>query len=97
MDPKFPVWMTIALTLQILIALAFSAYLLILGSGYNGESSLDLASLAGLMILLLPPMLCSWLAHRQWLAGRFTAAKVLALAPVLLVGFIGVGAEFVMA
>jgi hypothetical protein len=97
MMSKFPVWITIVLALQMLVALAVSAFLLILGSAYGGGGSLNLGSITGLVALILPPPLCFWLARQQWQGGRYGVAKLLAFAPILLFCVLAVFLEVVMA
>jgi hypothetical protein len=79
-----------------LLAMAVSAFFLILGSAFSGELSLNLGSIAVLLALLLPPPLCLYLARRQWPVGRHGVAKLLAFAPILLFFVIGVVLELVM-
>lgn len=97
MPSKFPVWIYGVLALQLLLALVLCAFLLVMGNAYSGGSPLNLMTLIVLLALLLPPLLCLWSARRQWEAGRSTAAKLLAFAPVLLILGIGALAELVMA
>ncbi len=97
MPSKFPVWIYGVLALQFLLALVIGAFLLIMGNAYSGGPALDLMTIIVLLGLLLPPLLCMWLARRQWEAGRSAAAKLLAFAPVLLILAVGAFAELVMA
>jgi hypothetical protein len=80
---KFPVWIYIVLALQMLVALAFSGFLLILGNAYNSENLLSLGSIIVLMVILFPPPLCWWQSRSQWQAERYTVARVLAFGPVV--------------
>jgi hypothetical protein len=93
MQPKFPVWLLIISILQILASLALCALLLVIGSAFSGEVTLNIIQAAVLILILVTPLLCLWLARKQWHAGRNKIAVLTVFAPIWLFLLIGVAVE----
>jgi len=97
MTQKFPIWIYLVLGVQTLLTLAILAFLVMLGSAFSGELSLDALQVAVIVAPLLVIVLCAWCSRQQWSANRYNAAKALAFAPLAVFVALSLVLELLMA
>lgn len=93
MQPKFPIWLLVISVIEILVSLALVFFGMVIKSAFSGQVSLDAILVAVIGVIVLIPLLCLWLARKQWHAGRNKIAILTACAPMSLFLLIGVVLE----